>query len=151
MIQKIFSILFLMTLVLPFQTKAEPVPGILGNWIAEETILDRDVCFRLSFSFEEQHAKLSVQCAYRDGQLLEVSVAAAVYYDGNHINILERNQGLADDGFHFCRATLDRSQWQAYFDGTGKMVLFVPVPYQARFTLVRDIPDDVVFSMIHNN
>jgi len=139
MTKNIFSILFLFAFTLPFQAKALPVEGLLGNWIAEETLLGRDVQFRLSFSFEEDHAQLSVECAFRDGQLLSTHAISAVHYDGNEINILERNEGSVNDGYHFCRATLDRSQWQAYFDGMGKMVLFVPVPYQARFTLVRDI------------
>lgn len=151
MTQKFFSLLFLMALALPFQTKAEPVPGILGNWIAEEALFGRDVSFRLGFSFQEETAQISVQCAFRNGQLLETSAVARVQYDGNNIFILERNEGTVNDGFHFCRATLDRSRWEAYFDGTGKMVLFVPVPYQARFTLVRDIPDDGGFSFFHNN
>ena len=146
MTQKIFSILFLIALSLPFQSKAEPVAGILGNWFAEETLFGRDVSFRLGFSFTEDRARLSVQCAYRDGQLLETFATARVQYDGNNIYITERNEGLVNDGFHYCRATLDHSRWEAYFDGTGKMVLFVPVPYQARFTLVRDIPDDGGFT-----
>lgn len=139
MTRNIFSILFLFALALPFHAKALPVDGLLGNWIAEENLLGRDVQFRLSFSFEEDHAQLSVECAFRDGQLLSTRAISAVQYDGNQIYILERNEGSVNDGFHFCRATLDRSQWQAYFDGTGKMVLFVPVPFQARFTLIRDI------------
>lgn len=134
-----FSFLMLMILALPFQAKALPVDGLLGNWIAEEPLYGRDVQFRLSFSFTEEKVRLSVQCAFRDGQLLEASAVSDAHYSGNDIHILERNQGVVDDGFHFCRATLDRSQWNAYFDGTGKMVLFVPVPYQARFILVRDI------------
>lgn len=145
--QKLFSFFFLFALALPLQMKAEPVPGILGNWIAEETIYGRDVMFRIGFSFTEDRAHMSVQCAYRNGQLLETSATAAAQYDGNNIYITERNEGQVSDGFFFCRATLDRSRWEAYFDGTGKMVLFVPVPYQARFTLIKDIPgdDDVPF------
>ncbi len=151
MSQKIFSIFFLMILALPFKSKAEPVAGILGNWIAEETLFGREASFRIGFSFTNDQARISVQCAYRDGQRLETSAISSVQYDGNNIYIVERNEGTVNDGFHYCRATLDRSRWEAYFDGTGKMVLFVPVPYQARFTLIRDIADDGGFSFFQNN
>lgn len=143
MAQNLYSILFLFVLALPFSTQAVPVPGLLGDWIAEEPLYDRDVRFHLGFSFEENRAKLLVQCAFRNGQILETSANAAVQYDGNNIYILEKNEGSVNDGFHFCRATLERSRWEAFFDGTGKMVLFVPVPYQSRLTLVRDTPDTI--------
>jgi hypothetical protein len=139
MTKNIFSILFLLALALPFQVQAEPVPGLLGRWVAEQPLYGRDVQFHLSFNFDEEKTTMTVQCAFRNGDSLQISAQAFTRYDGNNIFIVERNEGVVNDGFHFCRATLDRSQWQAYFDGTGKMVLFVPVPYQARFSLVRDI------------
>lgn len=139
MTKRFYSFLFLLALVLPFQASALPVEGLLGNWIAEEPLQGRDVQFRLSFSFQDEYATLAVECAFRNGQRLSTLAVAAVQYDGNNIFILERNEGVVNDGFNFCRATLDRSRWEAYFDGTGKMVLFVSVPYQTRLILVRDI------------
>lgn len=142
MTQKIFSLLVLplfFTVLFPFQTKAEPVPGLLGRWTAEEPLLGNNVQFYLTFSFEENRTTMGVECVYRDGSSLQAIATTNTHYDNNRILILQKNEGVVNDGVHFCRATLERSQWEAYFDGTGRMVLFVPTPYQTRLILVRDL------------
>lgn len=136
--KKFFPFFFLIALVLPFSSQAEPVDGLLGNWVADGPLRGRDVEFQLSFSFQPEQTQMSVRCLYRDGSSLSIQAMARTEYRGNDIFIMERNQGTANDGYHFCQASLDRSQWNAYFDGTGRLVLFVPVPYQARFFLVRE-------------
>lgn len=138
--KNIFHFLFLLALALPFQAKAFPVDGILGNWTTQQPLPGRNVEFYLSFSFEQNRVITEVECRFYDGQVLSTRAMAEAAYDGNDIFILERNQGTVSDGIHFCQASLDRSRWSAYFDGMGKLVLFVPVPYQTRFILVR-IPD----------
>lgn len=138
MSRKFFSILFLMALAFPFTASADPVPGLLGRWVAEHPVYDRDVRFNLAFDFQERRTTMSVGCYFRDGAYLETAATTSVRYDENRIQILVPNEGLANDGFHYCRATLNRSTWEAYFDGTGKMVLFLPFPYPSRISLVRE-------------
>lgn len=135
---KLITTAFFLTLVCAANAFALPVDGILGRWVAQETILGRGVQFQLGVDFNEFTTDLTVKCFFNDGAYLEAKTSAQVNYDGNDIFIQETRQAVIDDRFHFCRATLQPSRWSAYFDGTGRIVLFVPVPYQARFTLIRN-------------
>ena len=118
---------------------ATPVEGILGHWRTEHPQLGRGVDFHLNFEFTKFDMKMDVHCDFHDGAYLETSATSSVDYDNNYIQIRENLETVANDGYHYCRATLRRSVWTAYFDGTGRMVLFVPTPYQSRFYLVQDL------------
>ncbi len=132
---KLFSLMLIFSQIV----LAAPVEGILGRWRAENTQVGRGVDFQLAFEFAEYDMKMDVQCHFYDGAFLETSATSSVDYDRNYIYIRENRETVANDGYHFCRATLQRSVWTAYFDGTGRMVLFVPTPYQTRFYLVQDL------------
>ncbi len=136
--KKLLFSFFFLTFATVVSVEAHPVEGILGRWIAQETVFSRGVDFQLAFDFQTFSTALTVKCLFHDGAYLEAQTAARVVYQGNDIYIQESRQSLVDDRIHFCRATLQPSIWSAYFDGTGRIVLFVPVPYQARFSLVRD-------------
>lgn len=117
---------------------AQAVDGIYGNWQTENSIYGQGVEFTVQFNFNDTSASVSVDCAFNDGVLLHASAESLATYDGNEIKIHEAKQTVSQDGQRFCRATMYRAIWTAYFDGTGKMVLFVPGPYQTnRFTLVK--------------
>ncbi len=118
---------------------ASPVEGLLGRWKTENAQLGNGVDFQISFDFTNFNMKMNVQCEFHDGAYLETSAMSAVDYKNNYIYIGENLETVANDGYHYCRATLRRSVWTAYFDGTGRMVLFVPTPYQTRFYLVQDL------------
>lgn len=130
------TVLFLFAFVSGMIAQATPVDGILGRWTAQEVMMGRGVQFHLSFDFQENSTSLNVNCVFFDGAQLGAQVSAFATYEGNDIFIQETRETVANDGRHFCRATLQPTRWTAYFDGTGKIVLFVPVPYQTRFTLV---------------
>ena len=130
--------LFCLTLITTASASALPVEGLLGHWKAQNTILGRDVQFQLSFNFEQEDTTLTVECLYHDGSSLVATTSAHTNYSANEIYIQEKRQSVVDDGYRFCRSTLQPSMWRALFDGTGKMVLFLPAPYQAQLTLVQD-------------
>lgn len=123
-------------LLIPQLSFAEPVPGLLGRWKTEGLLPGNGMQFRLYFNFSEHNTDLQVRCLYPNGTRLTATVNSNTSYDANNICIHERNQAVVDDGIRFCRATLNPAVWTAYFDGTGKMVLFVPPPYQSQFKLV---------------
>ncbi|MFZ3231651.1 MAG: hypothetical protein WA160_15690 [Pseudobdellovibrio sp.] len=128
------------TLVLtPQLLFANPVPGLLGKWDAERVLLGRGVQFHLTFDFTETQTELTVHCLFTDGTHLSSSANSSVVYNVNEIFLQESKQVITDDGVHFCRATLSPTKWTAYFNGAGKMVLFVPAPYQAQFDLIPHI------------
>lgn len=132
--------LFLSLIISLFATSAfaQAVDGIYGNWESENPMYGQGVQFNASFNFTETEVSLTVQCLFNDGVSLSASASSLATYDGNNIRIHEPRQAVIQDGYRFCRATLDRAIWTAYFDGTGKMVLFVPGPYQTnRFVLVK--------------
>lgn len=110
---------------------------IYGNWTAENALWDRGVEFQLSFLFRPNYTALTVDCFFNDGAHLQASANSFASYYRNEISIQERKQTVSEDGFHFCRATLMPATWNVYFDQMGRMVLFMPIPYQARFNLVR--------------
>ncbi|MBC7753496.1 MAG: hypothetical protein H7Z71_04605, partial [Moraxellaceae bacterium] len=59
-------------------------------------------------------------------------------YNGNAIYIQENRQNTSQDPYHYCQAGLAPSVWTIYFDGYGRLILTMPVPYNAQFRLVRD-------------
>ena len=136
---KLFVAAFSLTLLQTFSAVADPVEGLLGSWTAQNFVQGRGVEFHMSFNFQEDTTQLTVKCYFYDGAFLEAQALTNAHYIDNEIYLQNSRQSVVDDGYHFCRATLQPSRWTAYFDGTGKMVLFVPTPYQSRFTLVRDI------------
>ncbi len=117
---------------------AYPLYGILGRWVALENIEGQDVRFQLRFNFNAYQTEMSATCLYPDGAWLQARAGSATAYQGNEIYIQQNSNAVIDDGFHFCRATLQPARWTAYFDGIGRLILFVNVPYQSRLTLVRD-------------
>jgi len=125
-------------LLIPQLLLAEPVQGLLGRWKSENVLYGNNVEFRLGFNFTANKTELNVDCTFIHGEHLQASTSSRACYDVNHIFIQETKEVVTNDGYHFCRATLAPATWTAYFDGAGKMVLFVPVPYQAQFTLVPD-------------
>lgn len=115
---------------------AHPAPDFLGKWEAENVIMGRGVEFKLDFDFTENEMNMTVHCYFYDGAYLRASASSWVEYRQNHIYIQETQDVSANDGYRFCRATLRPSVWTASFDGTGRMTLHVPTPYQSYFRLV---------------
>lgn len=133
-------ILFLVmtTIFYTFKASAQPAPGILGRWRAEYPIRDQGVNFYLRFNFQSYSTQLDVLCQFFDGAQLQTSAIARTHYFNNDIYIDENRQSVVNDGYHFCRSTLQIDRWSAYFDGMGRMILFVSTPYQQRVSLIRD-------------
>lgn len=123
-------------LLIPQLLLAAPVPGLIGRWKAENVLYGRGVEFRIGFNFAPQKTTIQVNCLFNMGARLSAQAASFTSYNANEILIHETHQTVADDGIHFCRATLIPARWTAYFDGTGRMVLFIPAPYQSQFNLV---------------
>jgi hypothetical protein len=144
---KAFAALFIAVLfslnVLAHETRPTPTPDkpsdfLLGTWVSEHPIHNRDVKIYTEFTFAENDMKLTATCVYHyQNTQLSVSVASDVIYVGNRIQVLENTQGSVNDGYRYCNAGLKPSVWEFYFDGTGRAVLFVPTPYQQRFNLIR--------------
>lgn len=124
----LFSIL-LPTLFTSFAF-AVPNQAILGRWHTVQPIVYPEVVFNLGFSFDYNYVRLTTYCNFRDGVRMSATATSAVRYNVNQINILQRREAVTQDGVRFCRATLDRSYWIAYFDGYGIMYLTLPAPYQ---------------------
>lgn len=127
----IAALLFVPSLLL-----AAPVPGLLGHWQTETPLHGRGVDFDIHFNFTPTETELAVHCAFFQGAQLTAVTSSAVTYQNNEICVQEQHQTVTDDGVHFCRATISPARWTIYFDGTGKMVLFIPAPYQAQFNLI---------------
>lgn len=142
--KSLISLFALLTLssTLAFATTpvTAPVPGLLGQWDAENVLLGREAQFRLTFNFSQFSSEMTVHCLFNDGSRLTATTNSDTAYSENSIFILENKQTITDDSIHFCRATLNKATWTAYFNGTGKMILFVPAPYQSQFTLVPHVP-----------
>ena len=133
------TFIFLATaLVFSVTAKALPVEGLLGCWRAQETLLGQGVNFQLRFVFQQDATEMEVTCLYPDSSWLRANVRAATNYSANEIYIQQTNQSVINDGLHYCRATLQPTRWTAYFDGTGRMILFAETPFQSRLTLIRD-------------
>ncbi len=139
MVRHLYTV-FILTLFTTFSLSAFalPVAGLLGRWRAIDYVQGQNVEFDLRFNFQQDMTEMSVTCLYPDGASLETHAQASTNYSANEIYIQQTNNSVIDDGFHFCRATLQPTKWTAYFDGTGQMVLFVDVPFQSRLTLARD-------------
>lgn len=118
---------------------ADPVPQLLGRWKTEYPILGQGVQFRMNFEFSPDHTQLTVNCDFYDGTHLSSNVAARTHYLNNEIYIDENRQSVVDNGYRFCRSTLQIARWMAYFDGTGKMLLIVPGASPSQVTLVPEI------------
>jgi hypothetical protein len=117
---------------------ALPVQGLLGRWRAQNTILGPDVQFLLYFTFDLEFTTQTVQCLYLDGSSLIATTSAYTNYLAHNIYIQETRQAVVNDGYRFCRSTLQPSMWRALFDVTGRMVLILPAPYQTQLTLIRE-------------
>jgi hypothetical protein len=131
-------VLSIITIFLTIPALAFPVEGLLGRWTAQNLTPGRGVYFQLSFDFQPESTRMTVKCLYERGGELEAQTQAHTGYNENEIYIHETKESVVSDGYRFCRATLQPALWTAYFDGAGKMILFIPAPYQTRFTLVRD-------------
>ena len=128
----------ILSVLITTKSLAEPVPQLLGRWKTEYPILGEGVQFRMNFEFGPDHTQLTVNCDFYDGTRLSSNIAARTHYHNNEIYIDENRQSVVDNGYRFCRSTLQIARWTAYFDGTGKMLLIVPGASPSQVTLVPD-------------
>ena len=127
--------------LIPQLLLAQAVPGLLGQWKSEEVLYGRNVQFQVGFDFSATNAKINVNCLFTNGAKLFASAESSATYNVNEIFVNETKQTVTDDGIRFCRASISPGKWTAYFNGAGKMVLFVPAPYQAQFNLIPVLPN----------
>ena len=135
---KFFLISFFAALILlPQILFANVTSGIWGRWIAQNYLQSSGVQLQLAFDFSPNTTQLTANCYFSDGASMQASTYSYASYFGNQINIQEVRENVTQDGYHFCRVTLAPSTWTANFDYSGRLVLYMPVPYQSQFFLVR--------------
>ena len=135
---KFFLVSFFTALILlPQILFADVNPEIWGRWIAQNYLQSRGVQLQLAFDFSPTAAQMTANCYFSDGAALQASTYSYATYFNNEIYIQETRENATQDGYHFCRASLAPSTWSAYFDYSGRLVLYMPIPYQSQFFLVR--------------
>lgn len=119
--------------------QAFPADCLLGNWHTVNPIYGRDVAFYVDFNFSERKVDMTVNCEFRNGGYMSATAISPVSYNGTEIYIQQAQEAVVNDGYRYCRATLQLARWDASFDGEGRMYLTVPSPYQTQFVLEKDL------------
>ena len=118
---------------------AHPHQQFYGKWNSINPIYNRDVNFYVGFRFSPSSVAMTVDCSFLDGAHLSATVHSRVNYFGNEIHVMQTQQTVAQDGYRFCRATLQPARWLSYFDAYGRLVLTVGAPYQTQFVLEKEL------------
>lgn len=130
----------LLVLVFGMTTFAQSIPAdqIMGKWQAQEPLHTNAANLFLTFEFTPAEVEMGVTCVFHQNyDQLSVSVHSAVVYQNHSIFIQEARQGTIEDGQKYCQVFVKPSRWDFLFNAYGQLVLFIPVPWQAQFTLVR--------------
>lgn len=130
----------LLVLVCGITTHAQSVPAdqIMGKWYAKEPLHTNVANVYLRFEFTPYEVEMGATCVFHQNyDQLSVSVRSAAIYQDHSIFIQEARQGTIEDGQKYCQVFVKPSRWDYLFNAYGQMVLFVPVPWQAQFTLNR--------------